>query len=80
MYPFNKSTLTYLEGQKKYELKLEDVLGACSHLNFNFRHLFRKGRDLFKLRVYTYKKVGALIRYIINNVNKISIFNFVREL
>ncbi|XP_063686194.1 ceramide kinase-like isoform X2 [Bolinopsis microptera] len=45
------------KGQKKYELKLEDVLGACSHLNFNFRHLFRKGRDLFKLRVYTYKKM-----------------------
>ncbi|KAL5268000.1 hypothetical protein ACHWQZ_G004897 [Mnemiopsis leidyi] len=43
-------------GLKRYELKLEDALGACSQLNFNFRHIFKKGGDLFKLRVYTYKK------------------------
>jgi hypothetical protein len=48
---------TPLEGLKRYELKLHNVLGACSQLNFNFRHIFKKGGDLFKLRVYTYKKV-----------------------
>lgn len=46
---FGKRTL------KRFELRLHDVLGAWSQLNFNFKHIFQKGGELFKLRVFTYK-------------------------
>jgi len=57
LYSISWSRRRKCGAMKHYEVSLVDVLGACSQLNYCIRHMFAKCSDLFKLRIYTYKKL-----------------------